>query len=265
MKRALLAVILFSLMIFSVQGREPLGHVNPVRVRVISDSTGELPVYSAHPRGAAPGTYYYMEAAKGDRYSIEVANQSGRRIGVVIAVDGRNIISGGKSHLRNTERMYIIDPYTTNSFEGWRTGMNRTNRFYFTDQPDSYAERAFSDASAMGTIAVAVYMEKIRRPVPITPLDDGKAASPTKRKRSAGRTKDRDALSEQAGTGFGETVHSPAREVQFEAESAMAERIVLKYEWRAQLCRRGVISCDPPNRFWPVSHGFAPVPEDFRE
>src|SRR3989304_10357418 len=57
--------------------------------------------------------------------------------------------------------MYIIGPYETNTFEGWRTGMDRTNRFYFTEQSDSYAEKVFADATALGTIALAVYKEKI--------------------------------------------------------------------------------------------------------
>ena len=103
---------------------------------------------------------------KGDRYSIQVTNRSDRRIGVVIAVDGRNIINGKKSDLKRNERMYIIGPYESNTFEGWRTGMDRTNRFYFTEQSDSYAEKVFADASAMGTIALAVYREKLPEIIP---------------------------------------------------------------------------------------------------
>jgi len=40
---------------------------------------------------------------------IEVKNRLNRRVGLVIAVDGRNIISGTKSWLRNNERMYILN------------------------------------------------------------------------------------------------------------------------------------------------------------
>jgi len=107
-----------------------------------------------------------LEALKGDKYSVEVRNKSERRIGVVIAVDGRNIISGQKSDLKRNEQMYIVGPYETNTFEGWRTGMDRTNRFYFTEQSDSYADKMFNDASAMGTIALAVYREKLPEIVP---------------------------------------------------------------------------------------------------
>ena len=132
-----------------------------VDVRIVSDAGNEFAKYRTFPRISHEGRYFYTEAVKGEKYSIEVTNRSDRNVGVVIAVDGRNIISGSKSDLKNNERMYIIGPHATNIFEGWRTGMDRTNRFYFTEQSDSYAEKVFSDASAMGTIAVAAYREKL--------------------------------------------------------------------------------------------------------
>jgi hypothetical protein len=70
--------------------------------------------------------------------------------------------------------------------------------------------------------------------------------------------------SEQAGTGFGETTYSPARQVQFEPENVVAEKIIMKYEWRQELCKKGIIGCGPKNRLWPDGGGFAPVPKDFR-
>jgi hypothetical protein len=204
-----------------------------------------------------------VEAVKGGRYSIQVTNRSSRRIGVVIAVDGRNIISGKKSDLKRIEQMYIIGPYESNTFEGWRTGMDRTNRFYFTDQSDSYAEKVFADASAMGTIALAVYREKIPEIIPHSGKPSAGAApySP-----SESRSADRAELKkdEEAGTGFGETTYSPAHLVQFEPEHAPAEKIVLKYEWRSELCRKGIIRCGPKNRFWPDKQEFAPIPKDFK-
>ena len=42
----------------------------------------------------------YLEAEQGRNYGIRVRNYTGSRIGLVIAVDGRNIISGKKSNLR---------------------------------------------------------------------------------------------------------------------------------------------------------------------
>jgi hypothetical protein len=247
-----------------------------VDVRVVSDHGGEFPKYRTYPRLRDKGTYFYVEAAKGQRYSVQVANRSERRIGVVVAIDGRNIIDGKKSILQRTERMYILGPYETNTFEGWRTAIDRTNRFYFTQQSDSYAEKVFSDGSAMGTIAVAVYRENLPEPIPyldnssrepynrpygLNEAPAGAAPSASVESRSHDRAGKK---SEQAGTGFGETTYSPVRVVVFEPERAAVEKIVLKYEWRSELCRKGIIGCEPTNRFWPDAGEFAPVPKDFR-
>ena len=82
---------------------------------------------------------------------------------MVIAIDGRNIISGKKSDLKNNEAMYIVDGNDYGEYDGWRTSGGRVHQFYFTDVAYSYAMRTFSDSSAMGVIAVAVYREKSGR------------------------------------------------------------------------------------------------------
>jgi len=127
---------------------------NSVEVRIATDDGRTLPTYPVLMRQGV--CKVYAEAKKGDLYRIEVKNRLNRRIGLVIAVDGRNIISGGKSALQSHERMYILEPHGFGAFSGWRTAQDRVNRFYFTDAPESYAA-AFGDESAMGVIAVAVY------------------------------------------------------------------------------------------------------------
>lgn len=262
--KAFSCALLLALLV-PVLGYPHAARQDAVDVRIISDNGGEFPKYRTFPRNCQAGAYYYMEAAKGERYSIEVANGSDRRIGVIIAVDGRNIISGQKSNLKNSERMYIIEPYATNTFEGWRTGMDRTNRFFFTEESSSYAEKVFFDASAMGTIAVAVYREKIHKTAPITPYRDSLSRSRGAGGKGCADRNEKESRSEQAGTGFGETTYSLAYEVPFDPENIIAGRVVLKYEWRAELCRKGIVSCGPKNRFWPDSVGFAPIPADFRD
>jgi hypothetical protein len=240
-----------------------------VDLRILSDSGGEFPKYRTYPRVRQEGKFFYTEAVKGQRYSIQITNKSNRRIGIVIAVDGRNIIDGKQSDLKRNERMVIIGPYETNTFEGWRTGMDRTNRFYFTEQPDSYSEKVFADASAMGTIALVVYREKPAEISPYseslsrmkeTPAEAAPCAPGKSRSADGAELKKR----EQAGTGFGETTYSPAYRVHFDPEDRMAEKIVLKYEWRSELCKKGIIPCGPKNRFWPDDYEFAPIPKDFR-
>jgi hypothetical protein len=267
MRRIAFMAVLFISLATPTLGWAHFGKNDVVDVRIVSDNGAAFPKYETFLRGHRDGEYYYLEAVKGQRYSIQVTNKSDRRIGLVIAVDGRNIIDGKKSDLLRNERMYIIGPYGTNTFEGWRTGMDRTNRFYFTEQSDSYAEKVFADASAMGTIALAAYKEKIPQIVPHADMSLPKreapaACAPSASSRAAGKHKLEE--SDQAGSGFGETTYSPASVVQFDPEHTMAEKVVLKYEWRSELCQKGIISCGPKNRFWPDDLEFAPIPKGFK-
>ncbi|MDA8413472.1 MAG: hypothetical protein M0023_06730 [Desulfobacteraceae bacterium] len=249
-----------------------------VEVCIVSDEGRALPTYPVKTRHSIKKVY--AEAIKGDHYRIEVKNRLNRRVGVVIAVDGRNIVSGDKSWLKNSERMYILEPYGTGEFSGWRSSVNRINRFYFTDVPDSYAA-AFGDESAMGVISVAAYAEVRHYRPPPPPLSqsdqshgnryEGKqAADRAAPAAPAGETsrnlaaKAENKSLESAGTGYGHEEYSPVQIVAFEPESRALETIHFKYEWRTTLCKMGVIRCDlphrrPPNRLWDNS-GYAPPP-----
>ena len=108
-----------------------------VEVEVVNDRGRPYPQYP--PRRAGIERVQGVCGGGADqKYSVQIRNRSNQRIGVVIAVDGRNIISGDRSNLRPDERMYVLGPYQQETYEGWRTGKNRVNRFYFTDAGDSY-------------------------------------------------------------------------------------------------------------------------------
>jgi hypothetical protein len=178
-------------------------------------------------------------------------------------VDGRNIISGQKSWLGNNERMYIIEPYATNEYSGWRTAQDKINRFYFTDVPDSYAA-AFGDKSAMGVIAVVAYPEiqRYEPPLSYSGLSSEKRETAKKDKAAAPSAQSR--MQESAGTGYGREEYSPSYQVQFDPESRAVESILIKYEWHRTLCDLKIISCGrisgySQNRIWD-NDGYAPPP-----
>jgi hypothetical protein len=235
-----------------------------VEVSVITDNGWTLPFYPAKSRHNLKKVY--AEAFKGDHYRIVVRNKLNRRIGVVIAVDGRNIISGQKSWLKNTERMYIIDAYSTNEFSGWRSGQDKINRFYFTDVPDSYAA-SFGDESAMGVIAVAAYPEiqRCEPPMNYSYLSKDKKLKEESNDRAASPSaKGQLQASEIAGTGYGQEEYSPSYRVEFEPENRAIESILIKYEWRKTLCKMNIINCSEiykhsHNRIW-EDDGYAPPP-----
>jgi hypothetical protein len=227
-----------------------------VDVDIVTESRGVLPQYSAAWQHDGLERSY-VEARDQERYSLRLRNNTGQRVGVVIAVDGRNIISGKKSHLKSNERMYVLKPWQTAEYEGWRTAKNRVNRFYFTDVDDSYSA-SWDDYSAMGVIAVAAFEE--RRPKNQRPN--------VSRSRGSIASKQMAPMGAEAGTGMGEDTWSPSHQVKFKPRKYPVTEKFIKYEWRSTLCRKGAISChddfrDYGNRFWPRDEwdsrdGYAP-------
>jgi hypothetical protein len=247
---------------------------NEVTVEVIDEhgaTFSQMPV-----RKGGDAFRAYLQAERGAQYRIRVANRSGERVGVVVAVDGRNIISGARSDLANGEPMYILGASDTGEYSGWRTNLSEVHEFYFTDWKESYAE-AFGDRSARGVIAVAVYREKERPAFSFSERDERARASrqptPQSAAQAAGASagnvaSDKAASAERSeskaaepGTGYGDRRDEPAVRVAFEAQPRASSRVFLKYEWRETLCDKGIIDCsDSVNRFWPDTLSFAPPP-----
>jgi hypothetical protein len=244
------------LLSFSADARR----IGGVGVEIVSDHGRALPEYRVEGRPGADTYKAYIEATEGSRYGIRVTNDSDRKVGLVIAVDGRNIISGQRSELGNDERMYILEPRSSATYDGWRTARDRVHRFYFTQSGDSYAG-AFGDDSAMGVIAVAVYPERVRRPALTEGDRNGRGAAPGSAAAAAAP-----AERSEPGTGYGEGKYDPSVVVHFESRETPSQRVFLKYEWRETLCAKGVIDpCRPRkggNRFWQEDDqsGYAPPP-----
>ncbi len=234
---------------------------NDVVVEIVSDDRGSLREYPVDSSGKWERSY--IEARKNERYRIRVRNTNNRRVGLVIAVDGRNIITGKRSDLQHNEAMYVLGPWETAEYTGWRTSKNRENRFFFTRARNSYAQ-AWGDHSAMGVIAVAAFPEKWQEPRLEFDKSFGRSGSTMKRQRQNG-----------PGTGFGEGTWSPSHEVNFVARHRPFKKEFIKYEWKKTLCRRGIMDCyrqhpqkHQRNRFWPDENqfnGFAPFPPAARQ
>src|SRR3990172_12246844 len=157
--KAIAAAVLAVIMASAATPAQSLGRTvlpGEVAIEVVSDRGT---VFQAIPHkdyrtGGTRVSKRYLEAHKGENYGIVITNRTPERVGVVIAVDGRNIITGKRSDLGNTESMYIVNAYETARYDGWRTSQEQVHRFYFTDAADSYSVKTFADSSAMGVIAM---------------------------------------------------------------------------------------------------------------
>jgi len=224
---------------------------------------------------------FYLEARRGARYAVHVTNRSPQRVGVVVAVDGLNAISGEIESAAvagpgaRPGRMYVLDPWNDVTVRGWRTSLDEVRRFTFIDEQSSYAARSNKANRKMGWIEVRVYRERpahVRRQ-PWTPeIDSRRERERDEAPAAAGRTEGTTAPSDAAaappaakstsgararaeeaaptlggrrdaypGTGWGARENDPVTVVRFDPESYPADTVTLRYEYRAALVRLGVL------------------------
>lgn len=171
-----------------------------------------------------------IDAREGERYRLRLTNESEFEVGLVVAVDGRNVVTGDPSYGRAREGMYVLPPYRSIDIAGWRSGLDQVQRFYFTRARDSYAGR-MGDSSQLGVIKVHVFRSRTRVMVPpirYSHRDEYQKAAPS----AAGSA--RESLlpqREKAGTGYGEGSYDPVRETDFDPESFASQIVTITYDW----------------------------------
>jgi hypothetical protein len=119
--------------------------------------------------GAPAATYEYgggtyLLGRLGARYTLRVANHSGRRVEAVVSVDGRDVIDGRPADFRG-KRGYLIPAWGSVDIHGWRISHREAAAFRFSSVPDSYAART-GNAREVGVIGVAVFPERYVPPTP---------------------------------------------------------------------------------------------------
>jgi len=242
-----------------------------VDVQVQVEGRGVVPLFTADARHDRR----YFQALRGRNYSLVVRNNTPRRVGVLIAVDGLNVISGERGALSRHESMYVLDPYERAVIRGWRTSLHEVRRFVFVDEERSYAERTGQANGDMGWIRVLAFREqrrfwddfgKIRgeeRPRDWRGDDfDGRAhrdeepASPAPETREMaprgelqedraeshldGARRDMASRQSNPGTGWGERRSDHVNRTHFTAERQPVDRITLRYEYASGLRALGI-------------------------
>lgn len=246
------------------------GRIVDVQVRVDGQAS---PLYWA------PGKSdrRYLQAFAGKNFSLVLRNNTARRVGVLIAVDGLNVVNGEITGLRNTEPMYVLGPWESTTIRGWRTNLESVRRFVFVDEARSYAERTGQANSDMGWIRVLAFREQptwndYRRDVrgqadprfkdgdgmDDRPSPGGQALDESQRSQEAPMAK-RDAAERGAqpdnsyapkasapqaqsfpGTGWGDKRYDPVRRVDFQAENRATDQLILRYEYASGLRALGI-------------------------
>ncbi len=200
----------------------------------------QLPTYAA--RGTA-----YVEALKGREYEIRLRNPYPVRVAVALSVDGLNTIDA--RHTTAAEaRKWVIEPYGTITISGWQTSMTHARRFEFTTEERSYGAW-LGKTNDLGVISAVFFRE--RAPMRVVPVEQDRAPrseAPAPAGRSdakavpAGEAGAQSAAADEyAATGIGRRTDHAVRQVRLDLEPTPAASISLRYEFREQLVRLGVL------------------------
>ncbi|MFO0566156.1 MAG: hypothetical protein U0263_10875 [Polyangiaceae bacterium] len=107
--------------------------------------------------GFATGGNTYVVGEHGQRYTIEIRNNTGVRFEAVTTVDGLDVINGRSGSLSN--RGYIVNGFSTVEIDGWRRSSDTVAAFRFGRVSDSYAGKKGEDRN-VGVIGVALFEER---------------------------------------------------------------------------------------------------------
>lgn len=107
--------------------------------------------------GAQVGNKRYVGGRPGQRYKLRVQNNSAYRYEVVASVDGLDVIDGDSASF--AKRGYIVDPWSTITIDGWRTGDDSVAAFRFSAMEESYADRK-GQGRNIGVVGFAFFHER---------------------------------------------------------------------------------------------------------
>jgi len=211
----------------------------------------------------------YIEALRGRAFTLRISNPTSVRVAVALSVDGLNVVDAKRTTAREAAR-WVLDPGQTIEIPGWQISGQTARRFFFTETARSYA-KWIGDTRNVGTIEAVFFREKAGPIEPLRVAPGGARPEPMREApRSAAQEKARDvgsAATESdhfAATGIGERTEFPVQWVDFVAEPSPAASIALRYEFRPELVRLGVLSREDAlyarDQGRGFEHGYAPEP-----
>jgi hypothetical protein len=211
---------------------------------------------------------WYVEALKGREYAIRLHNPYPMRVAVALSVDGLNTIDARET-TASAARKWVLGPYETVTISGWQTSAAHARAFEFTTEERSYGQ-ALGKTANLGTISAVFFRERVpqyslRRDqenrAEAAPAAPGAALGGAPPASTAQRAAGKAEADEYAATGMGRRTDHRVEQVWLDLEDAPASRVDVRYEFRPQLARLGIIPAHPrvdPLRRREHARGFEP-------
>ena len=220
--------------------------VTPASASDRAEGDIEILVNGVAQRRYAHGGRWYIEAIKGREYAIRIRNPYPVRVAVALAVDGLNTIDARQTTAA-AARKWVIDPYGTVVISGWQTSQTEARRFEFTTEERSYGQ-ALGKTANLGVISAVFFKERVAAPVAgVTNQTAPPSASSPRASRDQDRraedsaSAERKAEDEYAATGMGRATDHAVTRVWLDLEATPARSINIRYEFRQQLIKLGVL------------------------
>jgi hypothetical protein len=223
------------------------------------------------------GDRTYIEAIRGRSFSLRITNPGPERIAVAVSVDGRNVIDAQRTTALGATK-WVLGPGEVIDVPGWQISGDTARRFFFTETRSSYA-KWLGDTRNVGTIEAVFFREKRRpgyvympppaedplassereegartgdsqagaaggvmgAPAPGEAKDEVRVQADGRARRDGARQKSRSESDRFAATGAGERTHFPVNWIEFDEDPDPVAQIRLRYEFRRELIRLGVL------------------------
>lgn len=216
----------------------------------------------------ASGSTLYIEAVNGREYEIRITNPLSCRVAVALSVDGLNTINAKHTDARTASK-WILGPYETITLSGWQINGSEARKFYFTGERHSYGA-LLGQTNDLGVIEAVFFKEKVQPPPPVwyeqrkesgrgqydsvpptlqrapAPESESKL-EPSQPSASGAAEKAQPRLSDDyAATGIGRKLDHDVQWVSLDLERRPSAVVRLRYEFRTQLVKLGVLPSPRP-------------------
>jgi len=231
---------------------------------------------SPRPEYAKDGKIY-VEAIKGREYQLRLTNPLPYRVAVALSVDGLNTINAKHCTPRKASK-WVLGPYETVVLDGWQINGSQSRKFYFTGEKSSYGAW-LGQTDNLGVIEAVFFKEKpAPEPHPIMvpdslPVPPARGQGDAEKRQDSGASADTLGKGESqnrapsgssglesqrsepaspklsddyAATGIGRRVDHDVEWVNLDLEREASAVVRIRYEFRPQLVKLGVLPSPRP-------------------